>query len=351
MDNGFLWLVVVAVVIGVLIYFGNRGKQQERLSQKQERLSQLITPLDHFSDLAAKGIQIKLIAGEPPNIALRIGEHMLCVFPNTTLLEPRAVRTWLSNYGGASIRVAKGLSFGAGQSRGVSESHDEMRAIDLGTLLLTNERLVFIGSQRTSSIALEKVIDIEGLSDGLVVHREGKGKIEAYQLSDAMQMNYQYDGQTLAAPVDGRLVKLVIDEGIAFRRNAVASSELAVSNGDTLLAEGNLMEALQSYRESLAIRTRLVKADPDNPDCQRALAVSYQRIGDVLLAQGNLGQAMKLQRDGFAIMDRLAKADPGNTAAQRDLLVSYKKVGDVLLAQGNVVEVLHQRGTAAPRAC
>jgi hypothetical protein len=133
MDNGFLWLVVVAVVIGVLIYFGNRGKQQERLSQTQERLSQLITPLDHFADLAAKGIQIKLIAGEPPNIALRIGEHMLCVFPNTTLLEPRAVRTWLSNYGGASIRVAKGLSFRAGQSRGVSESHDEMRAIDLGT--------------------------------------------------------------------------------------------------------------------------------------------------------------------------------------------------------------------------
>jgi hypothetical protein len=237
MDNGFFWLVVVAVAIGAPIFLGNLAKQGRLSEQKRERLSQISTALNHFADLERKRTQIKLIAGETPNIALRIREHMLCVFPDTTLLEPRAVRVWHGNYGGTSIRVAKGLSFGVGQSRGVSESHDEMRSVDVGTLLLTNERLVFIGSQRTSSIALEKVIDIEALSDGPVVHREGKGKIEAYQLSDAMQMNYQYDGQTLAAPVDGRLVKPVIDQAIAVRQDAMASSVVAVSNGDMLLAQ------------------------------------------------------------------------------------------------------------------
>jgi len=176
-----LWLIIGIVVVGVLIYVYRARRATDQA--QQQRLSLVRTASNHFADLAARGIQIKLIAGEAPNIALRNGEHLLCVFPNTSLLEPRAVRTWLSNYGGASIRVAKGLSFRAGQSRGVSESHDEMRSLDLGTLLLTNERLVFIGSQRTNSVALNKVIDIEGLTDAVVVHREGKEKSPGARVS------------------------------------------------------------------------------------------------------------------------------------------------------------------------
>ena len=40
--------------------------------------------------------------------------------------------------------------------------------------------------------------------------------------------------------------------------------------------------------------------------------MSYDKIGDVLVAQGNLPEALKSYRDGLAIADRLAKADPGN---------------------------------------
>jgi hypothetical protein len=175
--------------------------------------------LNHFADLTARNIQIKLIAGEVPNIALRKGEHVLCAFPKTTLLEPRAVRTWHSTYGGPTIRVARGLSFRFGQSHGVSESHDELRAIDRGTLLLTNERIVFIGTQRTTSVALQKLIDIEAFGDGLVVHREDKQKIEGYHLNGALQIDYQYNGQTLSVPVDERLIKFAIDDAVLVRKN------------------------------------------------------------------------------------------------------------------------------------
>jgi tetratricopeptide (TPR) repeat protein len=337
MDNSVLLLIVLVVATGMFIYFSRQKPQRIAKDTEQERFS---TAASHFADLAGKGIQIKLIAGEPPNISLRNGEHVLCVLPNTTLLEPRAVRTWRSTYGGPTVRVARGLSFRFGQSRGVSESHDELRAIDIGTFLLTNERLLFIGSQRTNSIALQKVVEVEGLRDGLVVHREGKEKIESYQLSRAMQMSYQYDGQALAVPVDGRLVKAVIDEAVAVRQDAMSRSVVAVSDGDILLAQGNLGEALKSYRESLAIRERLIKADPDRTDCQHPLAVSYQRIGDVLLAQSNRPEALKSYRDSFGIMDRLAKVDPNSTKAQRELSVSYLKIGDALNAQGSFGEAL-----------
>ena len=80
--------------------------------------------------------------------------------------------------------------------------------------------------------------------------------------------------------------------------------------GDVLVAQGNLTEALKTFRDSLAIADRLAKADPDNAGWQRDLSVAYDRVGDVLVAQGNLTEALKSFRDGLAIADRLAKADP-----------------------------------------
>ena len=60
----------------------------------------------------------------------------------------------------------------------------------------------------------------------------------------------------------------------------------------------------------LAIRERLAKSDPDNAGWQRDLSVSYERIGDALVAQGRLPEALQSYRDGLAISERLAKSNP-----------------------------------------
>jgi eukaryotic-like serine/threonine-protein kinase len=125
--------------------------------------------------------------------------------------------------------------------------------------------------------------------------------------------------------------------------NAGWQRDLSVSYnkvGDVLVAQGNLAEALKSFRDGLAIRERLAKADPNNAGWQRDLSLSYNKVGDVLVAQGNLAEALKSFRDGLAIAERLAKADPNNAGWQRDLSLSYNKVGDVLVAQGNLAEAL-----------
>ena len=52
-----------------------------------------------------------------------------------------------------------------------------------------------------------------------------------------------------------------------------------------LVDQGNLAEALKDYRDSLAIRERLAKADPGNAEWKTDLASShgklYVRMGDV----------------------------------------------------------------------
>jgi tetratricopeptide (TPR) repeat protein len=110
--------------------------------------------------------------------------------------------------------------------------------------------------------------------------------------------------------------------------------------GAVLQAQGDLPEALKSFRDGLAIRDRLAKAEPGNAGWQSELAVSYKNIGAVLEAQGDLTEALKSYRNGLTIRDRLAKADPSNTRWQRDLSVSYNNIGDVLQAQGDLPEAL-----------
>jgi hypothetical protein len=44
------------------------------------------------------------------------------------------------------------------------------------------------------------------------------------------------------------------------------------------------------------------------------MSVSYEKIGDVLVVQGNLPEALKSFRDGHDIFDRLVQADPGKPA-------------------------------------
>ena len=110
--------------------------------------------------------------------------------------------------------------------------------------------------------------------------------------------------------------------------------------GDVLVAQGNLSEALKSYRDGQAIFERLAKSDPGNAGWQRDLSVSFDNVGDVLVAQGNLPEALKSYRDSLAIAERLAKSDPGNAGWQRDLSVSFDKLAAVSRKMGASAEAL-----------
>ncbi len=136
--------------------------------------------------------------------------------------------------------------------------------------------------------------------------------------------------------IAGRLAK-------ADPNNAGWQRDLSVSYekvGDVLVAQGNLTGALESYRGSLGIAGRLAKADPNNAGWQYDLGISNERIGGVLMAQGDLAAALRSYQAKQEIISRLAKADPNNAGWQRDLSVSYDKVGGVLVAQGNLTGAL-----------
>ena len=114
------------------------------------------------------------------------------------------------------------------------------------------------------------------------------------------------------------------------------------------VTQGDIADALKSFRDSLAIFDRLSKSDPGKTGWQRNLSAAYEKVGDVQVAQGDLAAALQSYRDSLAIIDRLAKSDSGNAVWQRDLSLSYERIGNVQLAQNDLAGALRPTATVSP---
>lgn len=93
-------------------------------------------------------------------------------YADVILNEIRSVRN--GTYGGYSIRVCKGVSFHTGGTRG--ESHDELRAISQGKLIITNNRIVFIGTGMKREVKMSKVISVNCGWDYIEIASDGRQK-------------------------------------------------------------------------------------------------------------------------------------------------------------------------------
>ena len=86
-----------------------------------------------------------------------------------------------------------------------------------------------------------------------------------------------------------------------------------------LVAQGNLPEALQSYRARHDIAERLAKSDPGNADWQRDLAVSHAKLGTTSLQAGKTADARAALNAGRQIVVQLLAQHPDHPQWKQDL--------------------------------
>jgi len=224
MEQIAIFFIVTAVVL-LAAYAYQQNVYQQNVYQQKSLAKQGNIPdcVKWVADVLDKGKRLTLLCDQAPGVVLQSNEELLGVFPRVTLLEPRAVRTRHGVYGGPSIRIAKGISFHFGGYGGSSESHDELRSIDEGAIVLTSQRLTFIGQGRTFSVALEKIVSMEGYDDRLELNRQGKEKVERFEFSDSTKMTYPCDGAELSVRISGHVVKLLIAQAIRNRLNPLST--------------------------------------------------------------------------------------------------------------------------------
>jgi len=140
-------------------------------------------------------------------IILKKNEAPCLMLPNIQLHEDRMVR---QRYGGA-VRLMKGVYVGT--SRG--ESHPERRHVDTGDLILTDKRLVFVGSRKSADIDLRKILSIEPYSDGIALSRSNKKNVEWFIGNlNAASITMKIEDRDYDLRFDGLVLKCMI-EGFA----------------------------------------------------------------------------------------------------------------------------------------
>lgn len=194
---------------------GISNEEQQLLEKKEREKQQLIKQQAAQNDLVTFVNQLdqgnlNLSPIPNPPIILKKKEIAYLVLGNIALHEPRAVRQTYGGYAGPTIRVAKGVSFRVGSVAARSESHDELRNIDQGSLVLTNKRMIFTGSKRTVNIDLKKIIAIEAYKDGVASQRENKQKTEYFIGSNRSNLTFTTSGRSHTVPFTGPILKAAI---------------------------------------------------------------------------------------------------------------------------------------------
>jgi len=148
------------------------------------------------------------------HVVMNTNERLVFAIPNVIFSEPRAVRETTGIYGGPSVRITKGLSWRMGGFKAKSESHEELKNIDQGTLTITNKKLVFTGSIKNTSTEFKKILSVEPYSDGFCIHRDGKQKPEYYTGIDTQKISFSVQGRTHQIPLEGMILKILIEREI-----------------------------------------------------------------------------------------------------------------------------------------
>ena len=99
---------------------------------------------------------------------------------------------------------------------------------------------------------------------------------------------------------------------------------------------GDTPGALASYRKSLAIRSALATANPDNAEAVADLAESYDRLGEIFSKIGNYDQSLAHLQQALDLRQRLVQALPADLEAQANLATAYDGLGNVHADRGEL---------------
>ena len=166
--------------------------------------------MQKIQEAIAKG-EITLGFGEAP-IILKKNERLVFNLPGVELQEYRRTRL-RGTYTGISFRIMKGVylrtgGFGAGQSA------EELKVVDIGNLVMTNKRFVFIGNRKSATVYLSKILGIEGYEDAIIVHAENRKNPVILSGLDRIKVTVSIDGRQYEFPLTGIYLKELIESAV-----------------------------------------------------------------------------------------------------------------------------------------
>ena len=107
-------------------------------------------------------------------LILKKGEQALLAV-GATIARQQTRRQWVGGSQGFSFPIGHtGIRYRVGSYRGHPVEQQRLTKLDSGSLVVTNQRLAFIGSTKSTSLPFAKLLHVECYSDALAVFQEGR---------------------------------------------------------------------------------------------------------------------------------------------------------------------------------
>jgi tetratricopeptide (TPR) repeat protein len=121
--------------------------------------------------------------------------------------------------------------------------------------------------------------------------------------------------------------------------------------GSIARSGGEAAEALKEYNEAVGIMRPIADRDPNNQTWRRELAISLDGIGDVKSQTGDGRSALAAYDEGLAIVRDLAQQHPDDPELQRQIAVRLIETGDMRLTSGDAAAAVadYQQGQTIAR--
>ncbi len=113
-------------------------------------------------------------------LIVKRGERACLVAP-ATLARNQTRRQWVGGSQGFSFPIGHtGIRYRVGSFHGHPIEQQSLTKLDTGSLVITNQRLAFIGQVKSTSVPFAKLLHVESYSDGLAVFLEGRENPDFY---------------------------------------------------------------------------------------------------------------------------------------------------------------------------
>lgn len=121
-------------------------------------------------------------------LELKRGEHALIAMP-ATLARNQTRTRYVGGSRGFSFPIGHtGIRYRVGSFHGQPISQQVMTQVDRGSVVVTNQRIAFVGALKSIVVALPKVVHMEVYRDGLAVFHEGRENADYFMCQAPKQV-------------------------------------------------------------------------------------------------------------------------------------------------------------------
>jgi hypothetical protein len=176
--------ILLFMTVVLTIFFAGCNSASKEAKSPPPLTSRETSKLESLTQKIEKEGLTPLSKSDIPMI-LKKGEEAYYVVTGVALFEEKVSRKSTRGEGvGLSIRLIKGVSLHPAlfQSHPVIEK--EMTKVDDGKLVITNKRIVFMGTSKDLTADYKKILGVTPFAEGFQIEREGRKTQELLKMPD-----------------------------------------------------------------------------------------------------------------------------------------------------------------------